>query len=232
MPGVAGDREVFHLPVADLDTGQVGGSIELGGHGQPGGRGCGGYQVNDRLVAGQGPAAPVPGDLGEQAVFYLVPLAGTRWQVTDADFQAGLGGQRGQFGFPCAAAVAVGAATVCGDQQVPGVGIGALADGVPPGAQGVDGERGGLVIGPDADPAGVGPDVADAVRDRLAELPVHEVVYVDLLGITFRPPLPAAVLELPTNEVSRRAWRQLSWTRPGDSLPNRTGSFSEHPALQ
>src|SRR5260370_27338880 len=89
MPGVAGDREVFHLPVADLDAGRVGGGIELGGHSQPGGRGGGADQVDDRLVAGQGPAPPVPGDLGEQAGLYFVPLSGTPRQGTDADFQAG-----------------------------------------------------------------------------------------------------------------------------------------------
>jgi hypothetical protein len=36
----------------------------------------------------------------------------------------------------------------------------------------------------------------------------------------------------PTNEVGRRAWCQRGWTRPDDPLPNRTGSLSEHPALQ
>lgn len=72
VPGIARDREVFHLPVADLDAGRVLGGVELGGDGQPGGC-CGGAdQVDDRLVAGQGPAAPVPGDLGEQAVLDFV----------------------------------------------------------------------------------------------------------------------------------------------------------------
>jgi hypothetical protein len=38
---------------------------------------AGANQIDDRLVAGQGPAAPVPGDLGEQAVLDFVPVAGT-----------------------------------------------------------------------------------------------------------------------------------------------------------
>src|ERR1022692_4393238 len=157
VPGIAGDREVFHLPVADLDAGRVGGGVELGGDGQPGGCGGGADQVDDRLVAGQGPAAPVPGDLGEQAALDFAPLAGTGRQVADADLQAGLGGQRGQPGLPGAPPAAVGAAAVRGDQQAPGAGIGALADGAPPGAQRADRERGGLVIGAHTDPAGVAP---------------------------------------------------------------------------
>jgi hypothetical protein len=71
MPGVAGDREFFHLSVADFDAGRVVVGIELGGDGQPGCRGRGADQVDDRLVAGQGPAPPVPGDLGEQAMLDL-----------------------------------------------------------------------------------------------------------------------------------------------------------------
>ena len=60
-------------------VGQAGGvlaGVQLGGDGQPGGRGGGGDQLDDGLVAGQRPAAPVAGDLGEQPVLDLVPLGG------------------------------------------------------------------------------------------------------------------------------------------------------------
>ena len=74
-------------------------------------------QVDDDLVAGQGLAAPVRRDVGEQPVLDLVPLAGAGREVADGDRQPGLGGERGQLDLPQPGAVAVGAAAVGGDQQ-------------------------------------------------------------------------------------------------------------------
>jgi hypothetical protein len=42
-------------------------------------------QVDDHLVAGQRPAAPVLADVREQAVLDLVPLARAGREVTDLD---------------------------------------------------------------------------------------------------------------------------------------------------
>ena len=53
------------------------------------------------------------------------------------------------------------------------------------------------MVDADADPAGVGGDVVDAVGDGFAELLVHTVVHVDLLGLTGWPPFAAAVGERP-----------------------------------
>ena len=75
------------------DAGGVGAGVEVGADGEPGRGGGGADQVDDDLVAGQRPAAPVHGDLGEQPVLDLVPLAGARRQVADGDRQAGLGGE-------------------------------------------------------------------------------------------------------------------------------------------
>jgi hypothetical protein len=77
VPGIADDREVFHLPVADLDAGRVGAVSSWAVTVSPVVVVAGAKQIDDRLVAGQGPAAPVPGDLGEQAVLDFVPVAGT-----------------------------------------------------------------------------------------------------------------------------------------------------------
>src|SRR5664280_734706 len=76
MPVSATDGEVFHLPVGDLDADRVGTVVEFSGHAQARCRGGGADEAQDRLVAGQGSALPVPGDLGKQAVLDFVPFAG------------------------------------------------------------------------------------------------------------------------------------------------------------
>jgi hypothetical protein len=73
---VAGDRQGVYLLLRVFDAGGVGAGVEFGAHGEPGGRGGGADQVDDDLVAGQGSAAPVEGDLGEQPVFDLVKAPG------------------------------------------------------------------------------------------------------------------------------------------------------------
>jgi hypothetical protein len=94
------------------------------------------------------------------------------------------------------ARVAVGPAAVCADQQRGRGRVAVLAHRVPPVADALHGERGGVVVDPDRDPADVGGQVVDAVRDGLAQLGVFEVVHVDLLGGPLGRPFLAAVLEL------------------------------------
>ena len=57
-----------------------------------------------------------------------------------------------------------------------GVGVALAAEVLPPAADRGDGELGGVVVDPDADPALVVGEVVDPVGDRLAELLVEEVV--------------------------------------------------------
>lgn len=76
VEAVAVDRQDFHLLLGEDEAGGVFAGIQLGGDGQPGARGGGADQLDDGLVAGQRPAAPVAGDLREQPVLDLVPLRG------------------------------------------------------------------------------------------------------------------------------------------------------------
>ena len=76
MEAVAVHRQGVDLCVGDLDAGGVGAGVEFGVDRQPGAGGGGGDAVHDDFVAGQRPAAPVHGDVGEQPVLDLVPL---RW---------------------------------------------------------------------------------------------------------------------------------------------------------
>ena len=57
-------------------------------------------QVDDDLEGLQGDSLPVARDVTEKPMLDLVPLAGARRQVAHGDPQPGLGGQRGELGFP------------------------------------------------------------------------------------------------------------------------------------
>ena len=97
---MAGDRQVVDVLLGVLDAGGVRVGVEFTVDGQSGGRGGVADQVDDDLVGFQWPAAPVHGDLGEQPVLDLVPLAGSRWEVADRDLDTGLGGETSQLDLP------------------------------------------------------------------------------------------------------------------------------------
>jgi hypothetical protein len=59
----------------------------------------------------------VHGDLGEQPMFDLLPLAGPGREVADGDRQAGLGGEFGELDLPDPDPVSGGPAAVGADQQ-------------------------------------------------------------------------------------------------------------------
>ena len=86
-------------------------------------------------------------------LFHLL-VPGGRWHtVTVSPVSVG---EAGQLGLPQPGAVAVGAAAVGGDQQPGRVRVGGRSRLAPPGRDGGDGELGGVVVGADADPSGVG----------------------------------------------------------------------------
>ena len=135
------------------------------------GRG-GGDQLDDDLVADQRLAAPVLGDEGEQAVLDLVPFAGAGREVADGHGQAGLVGEALQLELPQPDARAVAAAAIGGDQQPARRRDSARCPmSLPPAADALDREGGGVVVDADADPALVGGDVVDAVGLGLAQAP-------------------------------------------------------------
>src|ERR1019366_9055463 len=98
---------------------------------------------------------------------------------------------------PGPGAVAVGAVGVGGDQEPPGGGVVEAAAGVPPAADHLHGERGGVVVGADADPPGVRGQIVDPVGNGLALAVAGEVVIADPGRGPLGPPLPPGVAELP-----------------------------------
>ena len=64
----------------------------------------------------------------------------------------------------------------------------------PPGADGVDGERGSVVVGAHRHPSGVGSHVVHPVRVGFTQLLVDEVMDLHLFGLALGMPLPTVVL--------------------------------------
>lgn len=104
---------------------ESGAGVEFGMHPESGAGSGRGNGVHDGLVAGQGTAAPVHDDVGRQPVLDLVPLRCARRQVAHGDPVSAARG--GQFRFPGAGAVAVGAARIRSDQQSTDVRVTTLA---------------------------------------------------------------------------------------------------------
>ena len=155
VPGEDPVFQVFHLRVGHLGPGGVAAGVQDGGDGQPGAGGGRGDGVHHDLVAGQRAAPPGAGDVAEQPVLDLVPLACSGREVAAGDLQPGLLREPRQLCFPGPGAVAVRAARVAGDQQPRRMRVAVLADGIPPAADRFRGERRGVVIGADVDEPGV-----------------------------------------------------------------------------
>ena len=123
----------------------------------------------------------------------FVPLRGSMRVVADGDIEADFSGQGGELYLPQPVAVAVGAAGIGGDHQRGGVGIAGGAHGLPPAADGVDGDRPGVVVVTDAHPALVAAHVVDPIGNRFGHLGIGEIVDVDAFGPAFGLPLPPSV---------------------------------------
>jgi hypothetical protein len=153
MERVAVKVDGLDLVVGDADLVGVAAIVEAGVDLKTGaGRGRG-DQVDDRLQAVQRLAAPVDRDVAEQPMLDAVPLAGGGREVADTDLQAGLVGELLQLDLPQANPVAVAAAAVGGDLQPRRAGIALVSEVLPPAADRVDRELGGVVIDADVDPA-------------------------------------------------------------------------------
>src|SRR5579883_1779759 len=108
----------MHLVLCDLDTGGVLVGVELRLDSETSGGPGVANELNHGLPCAQGLATPVLGDVAEQAVLDLVPLAGARRKVGDHDSHVELVGPLLQLPFPRAGAVAVAPTGVRSDEQL------------------------------------------------------------------------------------------------------------------
>jgi hypothetical protein len=153
VEGVALDVERGHFGIGHLDAFWVPVPVDVAGDGEAGVGGGGTDQLDDDLVADERFAAPILRDAGEEAVLDSVPFAGAGWQMDDAYDEACLVGEALQLAFPETQPDAVAAAAVGGDGEALRVGITRFAEPLPPAANALDREGGGIGIDPDVDPA-------------------------------------------------------------------------------
>src|ERR687892_392322 len=116
------DDDVLHLGVRHFDADRIGASIECGADGQPGRRAHTANELDDGLSIDERPAAPVFGDVAEEAMFDLVPLGGAGWEMRDADGEPGPRGEALQLEFSQPRARTVTAAGIRRDEELARVG--------------------------------------------------------------------------------------------------------------
>jgi len=92
--------------------------------------------------------------------------------------------------------VAVAPPAVGGDQQLPGSGKSATAHLLPPSADAVDGELGGVVVDPHAHPALIVENIVDTVGNCFPQCLIQEVMNTNFLGFATGTPLASGVLEI------------------------------------
>jgi len=166
MERVTVDVEGSYVLVGYPDALGIAPRVQFAPHRQARLGGGGADQVDDGAVADQRLGPPVLADVGEQAVFDLVPLAGARRQVVDGDLKAKLVGQALQLALPQPHPRAVAATAVGGDDQPCGAGVARPAHVLPPAAYGLHRERRRVVVHSHADPACVGGQVIDTIGHR------------------------------------------------------------------
>ena len=195
MERVGHERERVHLRRGNRHARWIRSRVELRLDPQPGGRPRGPDAVHDGLKCGERFPAPVRGDVAEEPMLDLVPLAGPGGKVADADAEACLIGELLEFQLPGAAAIAVAASRVGGNEHGLRVGVGALPHPLPPVANRGHREGGRVVIAPHAHPGLVAGHVVDAVGNRLPEGVGREIVHVHRFRRPLWLPFPPRILE-------------------------------------
>lgn len=110
------------------------------------------------------------------------------------DLDAGFAGELCELELPEPDAVAVRAASIGGDEEALGVGVGVRADEIPPAPDRLDGKGCGVATVADRHEALVRPEVVDAVGNGLRHLFVGEVVGGDALRFAcWFPGLPSVL---------------------------------------
>ena len=137
-------------------------------------------EAEDLLIAVEGLARPVLGDLGEEAMLDGIPLGRARGIVRHGEGEAEDVHELGlEFGFPGAAAIAIAAAGIAEEEQAACPWIADAAVVLPPARDGVGGKGRRVVRDADGDAAAIGEQIVDAVGDGHADGIRAEVVIVD-----------------------------------------------------
>jgi hypothetical protein len=145
--------------------------------------------------------------MAKHPVLNLVPLARTRGEVAHRDRQPQEIGQVLDRYLPEPGSTTVTAPGIRRDQKPLGLGIDLRSHLLPPTAQRLRSELGGVVIDPHAHPALVPREIVDPPGDRSPQLLVFEIIHADLFGSPLRLPFLARILEIPDQFLLLRVHR-------------------------
>src|SRR5271168_833654 len=153
MERIEFDVDASHLFVGYDDAFGVAVFVDIAGYGQAGIGRCRSDELENDLMADEGLAAPVLGDVSEETVLDLVPFAGAGRQMSHGDRQAGFVGQALNLALPKAHSIAVAAAAIGGDHEVSGLGVACFAEAIPPASDALHCEGCRVGVDADVDPA-------------------------------------------------------------------------------
>ncbi len=177
------DAKCLKLFGCGFGAGWIVATVEVSGDRQAGLSSGGANEVEDLVIAVEWFPGPVLGDLREETMLDGVPFRSSRGVVGDGEGQAVGIGQLGlELGFPRAATIAVTAAGIAEDEELPGAGIAERTLLAPPMCDGVSREGGGVMGDAEHDRATIGEQIIDAIRDGDASGIGAEIVVVDPAG--------------------------------------------------
>jgi hypothetical protein len=176
-------------------SGGIVSTVEVSGHRQAGLSSGGANEVEDLLVTFEWFAGPVLGDLGKQTVLNGVPFGSASRVVGNSESQTKRIGQlRLKFCFPGAATIAIAAACVTQNEELPGAWIATRSLLAPPMRDGVGCKGGGVVRDAHHDRPSISKQIIDTVRDGDSGGVGSEVVVIDQAGRQI--PTRAGILEM------------------------------------
>ena len=118
MEIILSQRQSLHFCLRDLDARRIVLLVQPRLDAQTSGSPRSPDEIDDCLKTGQWLAPPVLGDVTEEPMFDLVPLAGSRRKVAHVDVQPRVISQLLQFFLPGTCPVPVAAACICCDEKV------------------------------------------------------------------------------------------------------------------
>jgi hypothetical protein len=140
----------------------------------------------------------------------LIPLAGSRREMTDFHDHPRLVGELLEFEFPESGTGTVAATAICRDEQSPRVLIALPAQPIPPAADRFHGELGRIVGDSHGNASFVVVQIIDPVRNRLSQFRIRKIVNMDFHGLSFAAVRFTGILQFSQHffllRVDRQRW--------------------------
>jgi len=153
-----------------------------------------GNQVEHHFMANQGFATPVHGDKGKQAVFNLVPFAGSWRVMADSNRNADFIGQSLQLQLPQPDTSTITSTTVCRNKQFFGIGVRFVSNNLPPASNCLYRECRSVMICADTHPTFVGSDIVNSIWVSTTSF-FNKIIDFYFGWISFRAPRLTIVLK-------------------------------------